>query len=538
MCSIAGVINYNQEAVTKMTMTMFRRGPDYNSEMKNDNVIFGHNLLSVIGYQPQPVKSDRYMMVFNGCIYNYKELYPNESSDTIAILNSFDDKGIKDTLDSLNGMFAIGLYDTVLKKLHLIVDRLAQKPIYYYQEGDKFAFASTPSALLQFKDKWQIDRDALQSYWLLGSTMGECSIWQGIKKVCASEWLTLDLQSNEITIQRYWWPMYQDNAIDHIESLVLDAINKVKISDVPVHIFLSGGIDSTLVASQCQNIDAIHLDSPEKEYAELVSQRFGIKLKTISPIDVDAEECLIDYSRQCGEPSMAALIPYITAKETAKNGKVAIIANGADELFFGYDRINQKVTKKQCFHIMRSLMTDRQYHDFIYPLTEKHNYEDERLSSGRWFELMTFVQYDLNKTLDFTSGCHGLEVRSPFLDHRLIECALSIREDIHRKNGNKTILKNMLRKMGFNDKFLNRPKQGFSLHYKPNNMDNLIKQAWDWCIANKWLVLPPTQLSGRDQKYLEMSCLGFYYFYKTWEYKMEQTKEFSILAMDQEDFPT
>jgi len=512
MCGISGTVNYDSDFVTKMAIHQFRRGPDKNYYNKVDNVVFGHNLLSIIGDQPQPVRGSRYLMVFNGCIYNYKELYPNETSDTISLLKSFEEKGIEQTLKDINGMFAIGLYDTIMKKLHLMVDRFAQKPCYYFQDGDKFAFASTPAALLQFKDKWQIDREALQSYWLLGSTMGSDSIWKGIKKVCASEHLTLDIQSSEITINRYWEPKFQENT-SGIEELTLDAINKVKIADVPVHIFLSGGIDSTLVASQCTGMDAIHLDSPEKQYAELAASRFGIKLKHVSPMDFNVEESLIDYSFQCGEPSGAAIIPYITCKEASRFGKVGIIANGFDELCFGYTRISQDYTDLK--HMLRWELADQVDQMRLNQFEHVCNF-----GAGRWKELMTFVQFDLNKTLDFAAGCSGMEMRSPALDHRLVEMMLSIPESKHRERGNKTILKNMLRKFGFNDQFLNREKLGFSLHKQPHGMQELIKKALYWVQLEGFLVCDFNKLNGRNQRYTEMAALSFYYWYHTWKDKI------------------
>lgn len=516
MCGISGTINYHSDHVTRMCGMQFRRGPDLNGEYTHGNVVFGHNLLSIIGIQEQPITLERYLMTYNGVIYNFKEWGLNQFSDTRALIESFEKYGIEQTINNSNGMFAIGLYDKVFKKLHLIVDRFAQKPIYYFQDGDKFAFASTPAALLQFKDKWEIDKEALQSYWLLGSVMGSDSLWKGIKKVCASEWLTLDIQSNEITTKRYWEPKFQDKT-DHIEDLVLDAIQKVKISDVPVHIFLSGGIDSTLVASQCTGMDAVHLDSNETQYARLAAERFGIKLKHVYPQEVNVEESLKDYAFQCGEPSGAAIIPYITAKETAKFGKVAIIANGADELFYGYDRISQDTTLKQRNHLFRGSLFGDDYAHFGF----NPHFLDERLSRGQIRELDYFVQFDLNKTLDFASGCHGLEVRSPFLDHRLVETALSIPETKHREKGNKTILKNMLRKFRFNDEFLNRPKQGFSLNKQPYGMQELIKKSVNWCLSEGWLKCDWNKLNGRDQRYLEMACLSFYYWYETWKSKIQ-----------------
>ena len=507
MCRIAGSVNDNSNWIETANDHQKRGGKDHQGIMTKGNVSFGHCLLSIINYQEQPVESARYMMVFNGCLYNFKSLYPSLNSDTIAALMHFEVKGIK-AVDDFNFMGAIGLYDIMEQKVHLFVDRFAQKNLYYYHRGNKFYFASNPAALYNLEPLWSIDKYALQSYWLLGSVMGSDSIFCGIKKLCASEHLTYDIRENQITIECYWEPQFQENT-SGIEDLVLDAINKTKVSDVPIHIFLSGGIDSTLVASQFSNGNAIHLDSPERQYAQQVADKFNIDLKIIKPETIETEQYLTDYSIFSGEPTMAGVIPYTVAKEVSKYGKVAITANGADELFFGYDRTSEQISDKQFHHIMRNLPKSGYTVDFY------------KFSSGRRFELNSYVQFDLNKTLDFASMCHGLEVRAPFLDHRLVEMALSIHEREHRKPDNKTILKRMLGKMGFDHSFLNRAKMGFSLFRHPERLDELIKQSWKWVHENGFLNVNHLNLSGRDKRYLEMSALGFYYWFKAWEHKIK-----------------
>jgi len=288
----------------------------------------------------------------------------------------------------------------------------------------------------------------------------------------------------------------------------------VKVADVPIHIFLSGGIDSTLVASRFANGKAIHLASPEEVYAKQVADKFNIDLKVLKSFDIETDTCLKDYCLNSGEPTMAGLIPYITAREVSKFTRVAITANGADELFFGYNRTKQEATQEQYDHIFRN--SAGLIHNFYleFPC-------DDEFSSGRIAELYSYVQYDLNKTLDSASMCHGLEVRSPFLDHRLVEAALSIPESIHRKRGNKTILKDILRRLGFNDQFLDRPKIGFSLYQKPRDIDKIIQKSWIWCKATGFLKCEDHKLTGRDKVYLEMSAVGFYYWYETWKHKIK-----------------
>lgn len=503
MCGITGAFN-GSIRLDKLS----KRGPDNSGTIEHGEVIFGHTRLSIIDLSEesnQPIENNRYVITYNGEWYDFRRYYPLEASDTTALLQSIKDNGFENTLTDINGMFAIACYDRLEKKIYCAVDRFGQKPLYYYHNENTFAFGSSPASLLHYKDSWDIDKDALQSYWLLGSVMGEQSIWRGIKKLCGSEMLVYDLQDNTITIKRYYEPKFMENADKYIEELVLDAINTVKIADVPISIFLSGGIDSTLVASQFKGGNAIHLDGPERAYAEFVANKYNINFKVVHPNTIDLEQGLTDYSMQCGEPSMAAIIPYITAKEVSKYFKVAITANGADELFFGYDRTEDCHTDKQHKHIFRDIEYKGKY-----PLYGLFNNKD----CGRMWELGAYVQYDLNKTLDFASMCHSLEVRSPFLDHRLVECALSIPMKDHKFLGNKSILKRMLMKMGFTSKFVNRKKQGFSLHEKPHRLDELKDNALNWCIAEGWLDVDKNNLNFRDYEYLSMSALGFYYFYR------------------------
>ncbi len=504
MCGIAGAIGTKAYDIADKQR---HRGPDNFSV----NETFAHNRLSIIDLSEQgnqPMIEGQYELTFNGEVYNYKELFsylsphddmgdytiPGDARVFLKYINRF---GLDKALRDANGMWAFGLKQGNI--ITLCVDRLGQKPLYYYHDNEIFAFASCPSALLHLKEKWQISEQGLASYWKLGACMSD-SLWSGIRRVYASEIVSYDIETKRISTSRYWQPEYKPN--EDIRSLVIDSIKKVKVADVPVYIFLSGGIDSSVVASQ-GFAHAVHMDGPEFKYAEQVAQRFNINLHTVSPGQFDAVECMTDYVQKCGEPSAAALIPYIVSRETAKLCKVAVSANGADELFFGYDRTSDTVTTVQLQHIFRSIMG----YGHLYPQI------DNRMSGGRWMELQTYVEHDLNKTLDFASMAHGLEVRNPFLDHRLVEAALSVPQE---KIGRKALLKDMLRNMGFNDQFLNRPKMGFTLYQKPTNYD--VDGAYQWALANGWL--KDGKRSPRDHQYLKAAAFSFKVWWETFKDKI------------------
>lgn len=529
MCGIAGTVNYPGAIMSQMMLALYERGPDYQEIYSENNISLGHTRLSILDLTPagnQPMHTARYSLVYNGEIYNYlelkryldvnddlaggKNLTGNDARTLLLYIEKF---GLTKALADSNGMFAFGLYDRQERNIYCVVDRYAQKPLYYYHEHGKFAFASTPAALTGLKNKWQIENHAVDSLFLLGSVFTD-SLFSGIKKLDGSHLLVYDIDKDNVYVVKYWEEQFQENT-DKIENLILDAINKVKISDVPVYIFLSGGVDSTLVASQCRGMNAIHLESPERDFAKQAADKFDIKLHDVRPDSINFANAFIDYSRKSGDASMSAFIPYVTAKETAKFAKVAITANGADELFFGYERTTQNITQKQIEHIFRA--------SAFSPVTIGENMTlDERISRGRVLELDTYVMHDLNKTLDFASMCHSLEVRAPFLDHRLTQAALSIPEGRHfdPRYGRKAILKRMLERYGFDTRFLNRPKLGFSLHREPEGMANAKWIAWEWCKVRGYLTFDASKLTGRDHAYLQSTCLAFYYWFTVWENKL------------------
>lgn len=498
MCGIAGWVNCKGPILRSLEL-ISHRGPDDAGLWQVDDVVFAHRRLSIIGSKDhvQPIVRERHMFAINGEIYNYRE-FITPGNDSYAFFVYIIKHGLMKALSDANGMFAFSYYDG--EKVYLAVDRLGQKPLYYYHEGKKLVFASTSNALLWLKNEWKINREALQSYWFLGAVMGRNSLFEGIKRLNAAELLTFCPKTGELTVEKYWEPKFQENT-SGIEDLVLDAIQKVKVSDVPVYVFLSGGVDSTLVASQCEGMGAIHLDGPERKYAEQVAGKFNLNLKVVNPQEFDPVEAMTDYVSKSGEPAMSALIPWVVSREAARFGKVAISANGADELFFGYNRTREDVCSEQVKHMFRSIDT---------PWIGEFSF-----ASGRRLELRDYVQFDLNATLDRASMCHSLEVRSPFLDHRLVEMALSIPEKVHRNGyGNKSILKKMLNQMGFDEPFFQRPKMGFSLFRQLNNLEKLKIEALNWAIERGFLNCDLKNVSGRDILYLQASAFSFKVWYE------------------------
>ena len=326
------------------------------------------------------------------------------------------------------------------------------------------------------------------------------------------------------------------------------------VSDVPITLFLSGGVDSSLVAAVIKNIDAVHLTSPEQRQALNIAKMFRMKFKVVTPENFDIEECLIKYSEFSGEATMAGFIPYVTSKEVSKNYKVAISANGADELFFGYTRIptpniqesfftnRTKRTRLnidhpsldergQVFNIFRhpsnftvhgldTIKGENSVFELIAPALSELSSDFPETSKYRWLELMTYVKGDLNSTLDFSSMANSLEVRAPFLDHELVSVALSLPENQHisSRYGRKHFLKKMLNDRGVHESIWNREKLGFSLISSYLcTIDSLKDSAVSDLTKEGYLTIScKNEQSGRDLSYLRSAALGFWCWKKVW----------------------
>jgi len=542
MCAISGYVDTNPDKIPmrqdwlNMAIAMQEhRGRDGTGIWTNQNqsVGIGHNRQAIIDQSEkgaQPMVCGDWVMSFNGEIYNYPKLqsylYANDDlgnvvgrNDAFTLLAYVNKFGIQKALQDVSGMFAIALYNTREGKLYLIADHFGQKsihiaPLYSGPRSSELTgvlFATQQAPLLKSRNHWEIDADALETYWMLGGVIGRQQLTKGIQRVTGGRMAVYDVKAQTIKFEQWYTPKYHTIRKD-IEQLVIEAIDETKVSDVPVNIFLSGGIDSSLVASRFKGATAIHLASPEQQYAEQVADKYNLNLKVCHPQDENIQTILQDYVAKSGEPTMAGAIPWITAKEARKHGKVAVIANGADELFFGYDRLhndNATESQKQNNHTFRGSVFN---HSRLNKYRQKHG----ATHSSRLTDLEIFVQYDLNRTLDIASTCHNLEVRSPFLNHRLVEASLSTPEYLHRTNGNKTILKHMLLREGFTHEFLNRPKVGFSLHYNPTGIEEAKTIAWQFVINNGFLKVNQTVMSARDKSYLQNAAMGFYFWYQHW----------------------
>jgi asparagine synthase (glutamine-hydrolysing) len=372
MCGIAGFISrkFSKEDLKQMTDCLRNRGPDAEGFYFNEEIGLGlgHRRLSIIDLSEaanQPIYSHdgRYAIIFNGEIYNYKEvavkynIKQRTNSDTEVIIESFAKAGIE-CVNDFNGMFVIVIWDQKEKKLHIIRDRFGVKPLVYYWNGFDFAFASQLKALLKLPIEKKINVNALQDYFFLEYIPAPNTIIDICFKLPKGHYIVAS--EGKIEIKQYYnfkdkignssfqADLKDSGAVDSFASLLSSAVEYRQVSDVPVGAFLSGGTDSSLICAlfQQQNHDpvktfTIGFDVPgfdESKYANQVASILKTDHALFHLNDKDSLGIvgnLVDYY---DEPFAApSTIPsYLVCKEARRVVTVAMSGDGGDELFMGY----------------------------------------------------------------------------------------------------------------------------------------------------------------------------------------------------------
>ncbi len=377
MCGIAGAFGHlADEVIQPMTRALAHRGPDGEGFWRapSDPLHFGHRRLSILdhagGFQPMTTFAPDLTITYNGEIYNHASLrselesaghtFQSSHSDTEVLLRAYAEWGT-DLFYKLNGMWAFGLYDVTCRRLVLGRDRFGQKPLYYSYGPGWFAFASELTSLLQHRlVDASVSNEALLKFHAYGYIPAPHCYATGARKLPAGHWLSFNLETQVVEIRRYWsYELEPDEALCHqpekeieeaFRSHLRDAVDIRLLADVPVGVFLSGGIDSTAVTAMARRCRpdqsllsfSIGFDDPsfdESRYARLASEALGTRHIT--------ENCSLDAARKrlpywlgkldepMGDPS---LLPTALVSEIAsRHVKVVLGGDGADELLCGYD---------------------------------------------------------------------------------------------------------------------------------------------------------------------------------------------------------
>ena len=387
MCGIAGFITgRSQGAALKlakiagaMNDSLRHRGPDDEGVWVDAEagVALGHRRLSIIdlsstGHQPMVSADGRYVLIYNGEVYNHEDIRPSLTacgvsfrghSDTEVILESIAAFGIDSTLQRLIGMFAAALWDRRERTLTLVRDRLGIKPLYWAKFGDLFVFGSELKAL-RAHPGWapRIDRNAAASFMRHNYIPAPRTIYEGVHKLEPGMVLTLHW-GGEPSINRYWnarevaqagirAPIQGSDVelTDALERLLKDAVKRRMIADVPLGAFLSGGIDSSTVVALMQDANpgavktfTIGFDIPgfdEASHAAAVARHLGTKHTELTVTAQQARDIIPQLPEMFDEPfADSSQIPtYLVSAMTRRHVTVALSGDGGDELFAGYNR--------------------------------------------------------------------------------------------------------------------------------------------------------------------------------------------------------
>lgn len=377
MCGIFGIVNlsnnssFDEGAFKHALSTINHRGPDYQGTHVDPEFIFGHARLSILDLdprsnQPMLLEDGKYVLTFNGEIYNFhdirKELEAEgvkfrTESDTEVILLAYRSWGMDKFLEKALGMFAFGLFDKKLNKLFLVRDRFGKKPLFCHFSEKTFGFASELAPLFKYYPKFKLNPSGLDSYLTLNFSPFNDHLVEGIKSVPPGCYGVLDVENKDLKLHRYWNPFQHTQkrinnySVEELEHELERAVKDRLISDVPVCGFLSGGIDSSLISAfVAKNSNhpyrtyCIGYEGQDKynefEYADIVAKKYKLDHHNITVTLDDAKKVLMSVGDQLDEPiSNWVWVPlHLLSKKVRDDGyKVVLVGEGADELFHGYN---------------------------------------------------------------------------------------------------------------------------------------------------------------------------------------------------------
>jgi asparagine synthase (glutamine-hydrolysing) len=373
MCGITGFYSipqkFSEEDLHVMSNAISHRGPDASGYFLNEDqtVGLGHRRLSIIDLsaaanQPMTSHNGRYVMVFNGEVYNFKEIarqldiVPHTSSDSEIILEAFVLKG-PSCVHLLNGMFAIAIYDKHEKSLYLLRDRVGVKPLYVFESNGTFAFSSELKSIRKLSKKFNlsINKQSIRSFLYAGYIPGPFTIYNEVSKLPQGSYAKI--ADGKITIKKYWTPQDKieshsnkdfDTAKQQLKNLLTTSVEYRMISDVPFGTFLSGGIDSSAVTAIAQSISKQPVNTfsigfkeakyNESEHARQVSKHLGTHHHEFIVTETDALDLIERMMTVYDEPyaDSSGIPTMLVSKMARQHVTMTLSGDGGDELFLGY----------------------------------------------------------------------------------------------------------------------------------------------------------------------------------------------------------
>jgi asparagine synthase (glutamine-hydrolysing) len=549
MCGICGVAGGDpadgRDLVHRMCAAMVHRGPDDEGIVQLDGVALGMRRLSIIdvegGHQPMHNENLTVWVVENGEIYNHLELRKLliaaghtfiTQSDTEVLVHGYEEWG-EDVVERLNGMFAFAIHDRRRDSVFLARDRMGIKPLHYAIDRDRLVFASELKALLRDPAlRKGIDPAALDDYLAYEFVPSPASIVQGVKKLEPGHTLTWSPAGSTHKLRRYWTPQLNldgadsrgvEDECERLRSVLRESVRKELISDVPLGVFLSGGIDSSAVAAMMAQLGGVvksfsvgfaDRSFDESAHARLVAQHLGTEHHELTLEPAMLLDLVPRLPDLLDEPlGDASIIPtYLLSEFTRRHVKVALGGDGGDELFAGYPTLQAHRLARYYLKAPRllreglvepavrrlpvsrgNLSFDFRAKRFVsgaaYPTAERHqrwmgsfDREERTALLGRaprspdgevadgdplnqvlLLDMRLYLENDILVKLDRASMMASLEGRVPLLNNDLVEYATHLPLNMKLRGlRSKFLLKRALRGI-LPDSILNRPKKGFGI---------------------------------------------------------------------------
>jgi asparagine synthase (glutamine-hydrolysing) len=599
MCGIAGILRWKGEPlrpleIERMTKAINHRGPDGEGFLKRDRVALGHRRLAIIdlqsGQQPMSNGDETNWVTYNGEIYNYLELTHElqqkgyrfaTRSDTEVVLHAYKEWG-PECVKRFRGMFAFGLVDFKDRKILLARDHFGIKPLFYRTGDGYLAFGSELGALRHVDDTPPTGSlEAIDLYLRFQYIPTPHTIYREVHKLPPASYMLIDFDGHSKGPVRYWDLKFEaeDGLSDHdweerAEAVIQDSVKAHLVADVPFGVFLSGGIDSSLVALEMSRIlqrplQAFTIGFDEKPYSEIeyakeAAKRCGVELCS-EIVRGDALRILPDLVSHYGEPfgDSSAIPTWYVSRLARRHVPMVLSGDGGDEAFGGYDsyanwigahpalrarrlvRSAPRASFRLMLQTMRrflvggSLNNLAEWQKHILYVGEKHRrllwrdqYQDlpglgcqvfeeagrkahrwNRLAYAQYLDYQTYLPCDILTKVDVASMYHGLEVRPPLVDVRVVELAARLPYDQRfGRNGSegpvrKKLLKRILGKT-FPAEFVHRKKQGFAIPaatwFLPGNSGRkLVEQVLTDPFSRLNSFFEPTQIRSYLQRHNE-----------------------------------
>jgi asparagine synthase (glutamine-hydrolysing) len=495
MCGIAGYINLDGAPASavilkKMTDVIAHRGPDGEGQWVEGNVGIGHRRLAIIdlspaGHQPMVTADHRYVLSYNGEIYNYRALRAELEAEGVWFRSQTDSEVVlyalaqwgTDALLKFNGMFALALWDRKEKTLLLARDRYGVKPLYYAKQKNTFWFASEQKAITAHPDfRRTLNKSALLEYFTFQNIFTDQTLLHDIRILPAGHFAFLTVQPYSFNLQQYWdyrfrepdGPSDKREYLEELDRLFVQAVNRQLVSDVELGSYLSGGMDSGSIAAvaarsipnlktftvgfDLSSASGMELAFDERSQAEAMSARFGTEHYEMVLKAGDMERCLPAVARHLEEPRVGQSYPnYYAAKLAGKFVKVVLAGSGGDELFGGYPWRYYRAANAQNFEqyidqyylYWQRLVSNTELKAMFTPvwsevsevwtrnifrdvfLTHENSLDrpEDYINHSLYFEAKTFL-HGLFVVEDKLSMAHSLENRVPFMDNDLVDFAM------------------------------------------------------------------------------------------------------------------